>query len=93
MPALFKSSICMPTVKVSLQAADQPEAPADEEAADNQQAVEGQADDADMEEAQPQIRMSADVGKVNAAAAAPTQEEAPDEPVSDTDEDVAGETN
>lgn len=41
-----------------------------------------------MEEAQPQIHVSADVGKVSAAAAKP-QDNA-DEPVSDTDEECEG---
>ena len=41
-----------------------------------------------MEEAQPQIRVSADVGKVNGAAAKPRDNA--DEPVSDTDEECEG---
>lgn len=56
--------------------------------AQEQQADMPHADDAALEEAQPQICVTADVSKVNAVAAAP--KDAADEPVSDTDDDIEG---
>lgn len=56
--------------------------------AEDKQAEDHQPEGEAMEEAQPQIHVTADVGKVNAAAG--KAQEAADEPVSDTDDEAEG---
>ena len=72
------------------QPADAPDKQANDQQPDEHQPGEHQPEEEAMEEAQPQIRVTADVGKVNAAAG--KAQEAADEPVSDTDDEAEGET-